>query len=1388
MSYSLLSPTRRRPADGFALVMSLALIAFLLLIIVSLTSVVRVENNASESENSQVRAQQNALMAMRMALGELQSSMGPDQRVSASAELFNNTDGTRRNAVGVWSSAAVDIGGVAYNKGELMSWLVSDAPDKLANPSGFANYNSSQLNTADSIMLVGPGTIESANGVAADTLDQVYVDTSNSKVFRKNELVGRYAWWVGDENMKARVNLDDGVDENATGREKKHRIVNAVTAFGKSPPFALTGLNSGNLEDALNDYPERVLRLSHVDLLANGNDRTQDGRYFYDLSPFSAGVLANVKNGGLKKDLSLAFEMDDDDFNDSEFAAAHPFSYDPWVSAPHEVASVFLFAESGNGYGLPSFSGPSFTGAANGPTWHLLRDYYTIYHRMDNPMGNPTLDAQTLAPNWNHDTAGYDYSNHTTSGDGDDPNRDGSFQPAFLQSGGPSFVFRGGGVQRDIGTDGFLLAQDLVPEAVTTYGLKYTDSPLLKGQAGDPLRSRLENGNGVGVSVSDFRLPTFVKGNYMPYVRRAVAEIGFRFTADPMDVNNANGNPINYTGAGMLPNTHSLNAKARSAYVFHNPYNVNIRHNNIGSEFAGPTMALDLYELGTTTPIKRYDTRTVSTERVLDNQGQPTNEDTPTEIEVTETDMLDVNVGGNRGFFSHVYTGDGMMSPGAVVMREGQNIQDTSQSGSLILNDFSTATWRNFYFASAGTSALFVPPLLGQVTMAGRPSADNKWLASNATAGSRPLHATTRIQTSLHMASNNSPAAGQELTDHWPMAYALNSISLFPGPAYNSASGDDLLAASYRAPQPGSMLGSSIFGTSDYPWSVSKNLTISDHMTNSRSFGLLTFDFQLRPPGMIAPGGDNFAEIETPYPAFVLSNPLAPIKDNKNIFYPDETRASNNLNGYPGFSPGWELTYGAGFGNGGGTDHRPWADDSGRTDINDGSIENAVFIELPTSPVLSIGKLQHANITLYDHMPALAVGNSFASPFIQRNRVYEVNRNRHDRDRIFYDISYLMNDALWDEYFFSSYSIPYDAQGDDYDPVNDSVEDTFDAAFFASGGSAVPLPNPRMRLNLAEGEDVMDAKIKLFDGSGDSKPSSSPGNIKDAGFHRAAENLMVEGAFNVNSISVDAWVAVLSGARDMDVYQSGASSPDTTTGGEVPFLRVSQPNASKLPNESIIDPLAWTGFRALTQNQIRALATNIVAEIKARANNPSSGGAVTPFLTLSEFVNRRISNDPYGLSGVIQAAIDATVEINGDFEDAIYSLDSSIVDNQTARGFAFKAADNLLDADGGTASSSMTAPTYLLQADILQALGSFLTVRGDTFRIRAFGESIDSENTKKAWCEAIVQRLPEAADKAGARGPDDLDYWSDRDTSGALKRMGRDFIVVDFRWLSENEV
>ena len=131
------------------------------------------------------------------------------------------------------------------------------------------------------------------------------------------------------------------------------------------------------------------------------------------------------------------------------------------------------------------------------------------------------------------------------------------------------------------------------------------------------------------------------------------------------------------------------------------------------------------------------------------------------------------------------------------------------------------------------------------------------------------------------------------------------------------------------------------------------------------------------------------------------------------------------------------------------------------------------------------------------------------------------------------------------------------------------------------------------------------------------------------------------------------------------------------------------------------------------------------------------------------------------------------VEINKSFRQMVRGLNADV----SGAGFAFP------DAAAGPAAYGSSA--YVDQADVLRNFAAQLTPRGDTFTIRAYGDSLDAKGRveARAWCEAVVQRMPEYLD-----GRDESHVkWEDLQ-SEANKRFGRRIELVSFRWLNPSEI
>jgi len=85
---------------------------------------------------------------------------------------------------------------------------------------------------------------------------------------------------------------------------------------------------------------------------------------------------------------------------------------------------------------------------------------------------------------------------------------------------------------------------------------------------------------------------------------------------------------------------------------------------------------------------------------------------------------------------------------------------------------------------------------------------------------------------------------------------------------------------------------------------------------------------------------------------------------------------------------------------------------------------------------------------------------------------------------------------------------------------------------------------------------------------------------------------------------------------------------------------------------------------------------------------------------------------------------------------------------------------------------------------VLGAIGPVLAVRSDTFLVRAYGDAVNPATgavESCAWCEAVVQRVPDYVDPANA--PETAAGLSETNQT-----YGRRFEIVRFRWLAPEDV
>ena len=459
--------------------------------------------------------------------------------------------------------------------------------------------------------------------------------------------------------------------------------------------------------------------------------------------------------------------------------------------------------------------------------------------------------------------------------------------------------------------------------------------------------------------------------------------------------------------------------------------------------------------------------------------------------------------------------------------------------------------------------------------------------------------------------------------------------------------------------------------------------------------------------------------------------------------------------------------------------------------------DKTILFSIP-SQLASLAQLQHADLTGDDkeasicHQPGNAAGNSYATPFVKRKSVsqsrtdYQIKGASAPEEAIltplnYYDISYLLNTALWDSYFFST--IPRNGS---LTPENPSL------IRIASNAASADLEDP----------------------------------IK------AASQLMLDGAFNCNSTDKNAWKAFLASSK----HFKHAADTSTSTNAGAAFPRTLEQISTSATPPTGNDADSFSGFRRLTDDQLDALATEIVKQVRIRG----------PFVSLSHFVNRALADiktqPALTRSGALQSAIDESganinydgskcafadivprstaPNVNTDTVSLLWKQDRPRADyDTTPNTHLFTCPDSSIPdvypdhldwaaTSGGKNYGSVASivadqemlkdsqyqpeqgyrstgiPGWLTQADVLQVIGPSLTTRSDTFRIRTYGEALDSNGVSiaKAYSEAVVQRVPAYVDPADASSERGTELTTVNQT------YGRQFKIISFRWLSSNEI
>jgi hypothetical protein len=397
-------------------------------------------------------------------------------------------------------------------------------------------------------------------------------------------------------------------------------------------------------------------------------------------------------------------------------------------------------------------------------------------------------------------------------------------------------------------------------------------------------------------------------------------------------------------------------------------------------------------------------------------------------------------------------------------------------------------------------------------------------------------------------------------------------------------------------------------------------------------------------------------------------------------------------------------------------------------------VPGSVFPDSPWDEIASPASLQHANLRSFNNAirntsevqlfmrwnhpggnlgPAHPIGNSRLDPLLGSERAYRTAwRSEYDSEPLdfnvpdnhghslaaHYDYSYLLNQALWDDFTFTPRS-----------------------------NSRIVWDNPDWNEDPAAAEPDFD---------------------------QAESRFLTAGALNVHSTSVAAWSALL---RSLEAVPVDGEDADFNGGQSIPLSRFSgrfndpfDPDGrNRLNNQGFSHENNFTGYRRLTRAEADRLAEEIVNQVRERG----------PFFSMADFVNRRLmpeGGDPlgHGVAGAIQTAIDRSgindAQADRNLDPRSMVAASDFPEDEFDPEFRERSAGPVTEGVAG----------FLTQADVLSRIGAALQVRSDTFTIRTHGQALapGGEVMANAWAEVVVQRIPDFVDDSNAAHDEPLSF------------------------------
>lgn len=304
---------------GFALIIALTLMSFLLLLLLTMGVLAQTEMHSLEHQMSVLRAREMARFGLIQAVGELQKATADDRYIVASGAFDSGSTWEKRHWLGVWDNTGSRTG----------DWLVShqagNTPDITTDPPVNSSGNSTD---SDFIVLAGGHSVDTgrdvgANGSTANGIPDDVVVAEKVPVIQNANTVGNYAWWVSDESSKTCLPVKNRVSEiNGLSPTQKNMINQSM---GQMPGVdsILDDPSDMNTPDIADIH--RIIDSNQIQFIQYV-DTDVAARHFHDFTAGKRGVLIDTINGGLRKNIQTL--VDTDPGNNAAFFSSAPYTSD----------------------------------------------------------------------------------------------------------------------------------------------------------------------------------------------------------------------------------------------------------------------------------------------------------------------------------------------------------------------------------------------------------------------------------------------------------------------------------------------------------------------------------------------------------------------------------------------------------------------------------------------------------------------------------------------------------------------------------------------------------------------------------------------------------------------------------------------------------------------------------------------------------------------------------------------------------------------------------------------------------------------------------------------------------------------------------------------------